>query len=137
MLHHVANFAFAVPTVVLLLLIWWGLLSMVRNQKATITYHMALGVCAIIWSIILRVLYWDVLPVIATALQPGLWEKWSGWTVVNILWDLLVIFGAWHLSTALWLLIPDTERQHWSRWTAWFYPHRRPLARLYDWIRGR
>lgn len=137
---QIVNNAFAVFTMILLLLIWRGLFTFSLRADKSPTYHLAMGTCAILWAVVFRAAYWDVLPVFVNAVEPGLWAQWgeaSGWTAVNIIWDLLLIFGAYHLLTALRLLIPEAERADWPLWRAPFYPHGHIVGRVIRRIRGR
>lgn len=134
------NSLFAVATVLVLLVIWRGLFAWAMQRERDAVMHLAMGVSAIIWAVVFRALYWDILPGWVDWVSPGLWETWgnaSGWTRVNIVWDLLLIYGGYHLLRALQMTIPEHERNDWPLWRTPFYPRGHIFERVYRWVLGR
>jgi hypothetical protein len=135
---HWVNEAFAIGTVIVLLIIWRGLVGWAMQRERDATMHLAMGVSGIIWAVVFRVLYWDVVPTLVDAAAPGTWASWgeaTGWTRVNVIFDLLLLFAGYHLLKALQLLIPAEERHDWPLWKAPFYPHGHIFDRLKRWWR--
>ncbi len=135
---HLVNSMFAILTTVMLLVIWRGIFAWAMRRERDATMHLALGLSALLWAVVFRVIYWDVVPQIVDWFSPGRWEEWvtlTGWTRINILWDLLLIFGGYHMLKALHLMIPEEERADWPLWRAPFYPHGSVIDRLVRWWR--
>lgn len=135
-----ANEVLALLSIITLLVILRGLVRWAFDRDRSETMHFALGVSALIWAMLLRIGYWDVTPVVVEWVWPGQWLVWgtaTGWTKVNVIFDILLLFGGYHLLRAMQMLIPEAERADWPLWRAPFYPHGHLFERFWRWMRGR
>jgi hypothetical protein len=117
------NEVLALLAVLAMMIVIRGLVSWAFEHDRNATMHFALGITALCGSLILRSLYWDVMPMLLSEASWYAWGDATGWTKINAAWNLLVLFAAYHLLRAMQLLIPETERAKWPLWRAPFYPH--------------
>ena len=119
----VVNEALALLAVFSMMIVMRGLVSWAFEHERSATMHFALGITVLCGSLVLRSLYWDVLPAL---MAPAVWEAWgtaTRWAEINVVWNAMVLFAAYHLLRAMQLLIPEADRANWPLWRAPFYPH--------------
>lgn len=117
-----------------------GFLFIAVARDGTAVYHLGRGVVLILLALALRALYWDGLPLLFNAVDPGAWAAWSsavGKPIPNILTGLVALAGTRHMLILQWLLIPEAERHRYNILTAPFYPQRALFVRGVDTLRRR
>jgi hypothetical protein len=133
----VVNEILALLTVVVLVIVIRGLVSWAFERDRSATMHFALGITTLCGSLVLRSLYWDVLPTLVHEPSWDIWGEATGWTKINVVWNLMVLFASYHLLRAMQLLIPERERSDWPLWRAPFYPHGHLVERFIRWWRAK
>lgn len=109
----------------LLALVLRGIWPMLRASDDDAMPHLFRGIALLILTVILRALWWDVVPVLVH--QPLLGELRAmigGRPGANFVIIAIGILAALSILRGLWRLIPSDERGGWSIWTAPFYPRR-------------
>ena len=101
-----------------------GYIRLAGNEAALVR-HFALSQVLITGSYAWRTIYWDaILPTFVGEAEAVVINA-SGGAVVNVVFNLVVMVGAYHGLKALHLMIPERDRTNWSWLTAPLYPPRR------------
>lgn len=115
-----------------------GFLPVALHSNGSAVYHLSIGVILILIASAARALYWDALPMLLDAIQPGLWALWHqhiGRPLPNIAMGLIFGAGLLHMLKLSLLLIPEPDRSRYSMWSAPFYPQRVCIIRGVDALR--
>ncbi|MDB6179016.1 hypothetical protein PAF17_16105 [Paracoccus sp. Z330] len=132
MIVEVIALLVAVVAAFIVALVVRGLLPVALRPDGSAVYHLSIGVILLLFSIAMRALYWDGLPVMFALIHPDLWTLWVdrfGRPIPNVIIGLMVLAGARHLLILQWLLIPEEDRASYSIFTAPFYPQRVCIVR--------
>jgi hypothetical protein len=97
--------------------------------------HGRVGLFILVFALLARLVYWDVAQHVVGWMLPGNpWASTIGSSVgriVNTIFNLLCIYGFYHILTAVLLLVDEDERSDWNFLTVAFYPDRdRLIVRL-------
>lgn len=107
---------------VLLLMGVRGLFPHLTEPRRVEAYHLAMAFVLCLLGGAGRTVYWDLA---RTVLSPEAWialRDTFGGVQANVFWNLVLIWAALHLLKLLHLLIPPSERDKYSMWTAWNFP---------------
>jgi len=116
------NVLVGVPATLVILMGVRGLIPHLLRPKRRDAFHLAWAMVLILAQSVGRVGYWDLTrEVVSEESWEGL-KSFFGGIEANLFWNLILLWGGWHLLKLLHLLVPVGERYKYSILTAWNYP---------------
>lgn len=113
-LAQIVDAALTAVLVVMHMMILRGFLPVFARPDGSAVWHLAASYVWISSAIAARALYW--------AYSPEFVRDFLGKGLVNCAFGGALIYGAYLVLKLLWLIIPETDRHHYSILTAPLYP---------------
>lgn len=121
----ILNISVATLATVMLLASVWSFRAS-RKSVGVATWWFLVSYTVIAFSVVLRGFYWDVLRAYLRRFNPDLNDQITaatGSTNLNLVFWLMIMFGAYSMLKCRQYMLPVEERKHWPWYKVWTHPN--------------
>lgn len=131
MIPTILSSVFGGLTILALGAILWGFRLPIQSMERDVSLFVR-GFAIIALGYMLRGFYWDVLWQTVRYYDRSFADAWSeitGGTAINIIFYMVVLYGAYLVLLSRAEMVPLEERSAWPWWRAWTHPNGLPILR--------